>query len=184
METVEAFGGKWQVRYAKDWESSGSELRLLVARQPEAGQPRRPQQPAVLEGPALTKVTIDLEMKPGGRSLILIYAYQGPAHYNYVHISSDEARRVAVHNGVFHCFGGERVRISSLEGPASFDGNSGWTPVRLVFDGETGRCHAEVNGRRNPSLEAVDLSLRSGRVGLGSFNETGAFRNWRVTSGA
>jgi hypothetical protein len=38
-----------------------------------------------------------------------------------------------------------------------------------------------VNGKRNPSLEAVDLSLRHGRVGLGSFDETGDFRNVKIT---
>jgi hypothetical protein len=27
----------------------------------------------------------------------------------------------------------------------------------------------------------VDLSLKSGRVGLGSFNETGSFRNLKVS---
>jgi len=53
--------------------------------------------------------------------------------------------------------------------------------VKLVFDGETGKCYVEVNGKRNPSLEAADLSLRWGRVGLGSFNETGDFRNVKIT---
>jgi hypothetical protein len=72
------------------------------------------------------------------------------------------------------------VRISSLEGPESLP-TQDWTPVKLVFDGESGRCYVEVNGKRNPSLEAVDLSLRWGRVGLGSFDETGDFRNVRVT---
>jgi len=115
--------------------------------------------------------------------LILIYGWQDANHYNYAHISSDAARAVNVHNGIFHVFGGERVRISSLEGPGSFTGGD-WTPVRLEFDGETGRCHVEVNGKRNPSLEGVDLSLRSGGVGLGSFNETGWYRNVRITGAA
>ena len=56
-----------------------------------------------------------------------------------------------------------------------------WTPVKLVFDGESGRRYVEVNGKRNPSIEAVDLSLRYGRVGLGSFDEMGDFRGVRIT---
>jgi hypothetical protein len=92
----------------------------------------------------------------------------------------DTAASQNVHNGMFHIFGGERVRISSLEGPGSLP-TQDWTPVRLVFDGETGKCYVEVNGKRNPSLEAADLSLRWGRVGLGSFDETGDFRNVRVS---
>jgi hypothetical protein len=73
-----------------------------------------------------------------------------------------------------------KLRISPLDGPPSFD-TADWTPVKLVFDGETGRCYVEVNGKRNPSLETVDLSLRWGRVGLGSFDETGNFRNVKIT---
>ena len=70
--------------------------------------------------------------------------------------------------------------MSSLEGPGSLP-TQDWTPVKLVFDGESGHCYVEVNGKRNPSLDAVDLSLRWGRVGLGSFDEPGDFRNVKVT---
>ena len=119
-------------------------------------------------------------MKRNGRSLIVVYAWQDDAHYNYAHMSSDEAVKQNVHNGIFHVFGGERVRISPLDGPASFP-TQDWVPVKLVFDGDSGRCYVEVNGKRNPSLEAVDMSLRWGRVGIGSFDETGDFRNIRIT---
>ena len=67
-----------------------------------------------------------------------------------------------------------------MDGPASFPAPER-TPVRLVFDGGTGHCYVEVNGRRNPSLDAFDLSLRRGLVGLGSFDETGAFRKVRIS---
>jgi hypothetical protein len=36
-----------------------------------------------------------------------------------------------------------------------------WTPVGLAFDGDSGRVYLEVNGQRNPSLEAVDLGLNA-----------------------
>jgi hypothetical protein len=123
---------------------------------------------------------VEAEVKRAGRSLIIVYGWQDPNHYNYAHMSSDAAAKQNVHNGVFHIFGGERVRISPLDGPPSFE-TEDWTPVKLVFDGETGHCFVEVNGKRNPSLDAYDLSLRWGRVGLGSFNETGDFRNVRVS---
>jgi hypothetical protein len=95
-------------------------------------------------------------------------------------MSSDAAAKQPVHNGMFHVFGGERVRMSPLDGPASFE-TQDWTPVKLVFDGDTGRCYVEVNGKRNLSLEAVDMSLRWGQVGLGSFDETGDFRNVKIS---
>jgi hypothetical protein len=179
QDTLDAFGFRWRVQNAKDWAVEGDSLRLLVAGEPPPGQPRRPQKYALAETEPFRTVTLEAEVRRDGRSLVLIYAWQDEAHYNYAHISSDPAEKVHVHNGMFHVFGGERVRISLLEGPPSLPRQE-WTPVRLVFDGDSGRCIVEVNGRRNPSLEAVDLSLRFGRVGLGSFDETGSFRKIRI----
>jgi len=178
-DTVEAFGFRWTVQNAADWTVEGGVLRLLVPGQPPPGLPRRPQKYALAETAPFRKVTLEAEVRRNGRSLVLIYAWQDEAHFNYAHISSDAAEKVHVHNGMFHIFGGERVRISPLDGPPSLP-TQDWTPVRLIFDGDSGRCIVIVNGKRNPSLEAVDLSLRYGRVGLGSFDETGNFRNVRI----
>jgi hypothetical protein len=179
-ETLNVFGQTWTVEQASDWVVENGMLRLLVKGEPPSGQPRRPTKIAVLDSKPWRKVTVDAEVKRNGRSVIIVYAWQDPSHYNYAHISSDAAAKQNVHNGIFHVFGGERARISPLDGPPSLD-TTDWTPVKLVWDGETGKCYVEVNGKRNPSLDAVDLSLRWGRVGLGSFNETGDFRNVRVT---
>lgn len=178
--SLHVFGQEWTVEQPSDWSVGNGVLRLLEKAEPPAGQPRRPTKIALLNSKPYRKVTVEAEVKRNGRSVIIVYGWQDPSHYNYAHISSDDAVKQNVHNGMFHIFGGERVRMSPLDGPASLD-TTDWTPVKLVFDGETGRCYVEVNGKRNPSLEAVDMSLRWGQVGLGSFNETGDFRNVKVT---
>ena len=179
-DSIEAFGQKWTVQSASDWAVAPNLLQLKVSAEPPAGQPRRPTKFALLESKPYTKVTIEGEIKRNARSVIFVYAWQDDSHYNYAHISSDNAVAQNVHNGMFHIFGGERARISPLDGPASLPSQD-WTPVKVVFDGTSGHCYVEVNGKRNPSLDAVDLSLRWGRVGMGSFNETGDFRNIRIT---
>jgi hypothetical protein len=179
-ETIQIFGHRWTVESAGDWSVDDGILRLLVPRKPPEGTPRRPQKFALADTAPFRRVTVEAEVRRHGRSLVIIYAWQDEAHFNYAHISSDPAVKQNVHNGMFHVFGGERVRISPLDGPESLP-TAEWTPVKLVFDGETGRCDVEVNGKRNPSLEAVDLSLRFGRVGLGSFDETGDFRRVRIS---
>jgi len=179
-DTIGVFGHQWTVQQASDWAIENGVLRLRVSAEPPPGQPRRPTKFALLDSKPYRKVTVAGEVKRNGRSLIVVYAWQDDAHYNYAHMSSDEAVKQNVHNGIFHVFGGERVRISPLDGPASFP-TQDWVPVKLVFDGDSGRCYVEVNGKRNPSLEAVDMSLRWGRVGIGSFDETGDFRNIRIT---
>lgn len=179
-DTLSVFGQKWTVQMASDWVVADNLLQLKVSAEPPAGQPRRPTKYALLESKPFTKVTVEAEIKRNARSLIIVYAYQDEAHYDYAHISVDTGVAQNVHNGMFHIFGGERVRISSLDGPSSLP-TEDWTPVKLVFDGDSGHTYVEVNGKRNPSLDAADLSLRWGRVGLGSFDETGDFRNVKVT---
>lgn len=174
-ETIEALGFRWTVQRASAWSVEESVLRLKEGREPPPDVPRRPQNYALAEVGPFRQVTVEAEVQRNGKSLIIVYAYQDEAHFNYAHISMDLAAKVAVHNGMFHVFGGERVRISQLDGPPALPTQE-WTPVKLVFDGDSGRCYVEVNGRRNPCLEAVDLSLRWGRVALGSFDETGNFR--------
>jgi len=178
-DTLELFGHKWSVPNAADWSAEGGILKLVRPGTPPPGIPRRPQRIALAETDAFRKVTVEAEVRRAKRSLVLVYAWQDDSHYNYAHISSDSAEQQAHHNGMFHIFGGERVRISPLDGPAALPVQD-WTRVKLVFDGDAGRCFVEVDGKRNPSLDAYDLSLRHGRVGLGSFDETGDFRNVRI----
>ena len=179
-DTISVFDYRWSVERAANWSVENGILRLLVPGEPPPGVPRRPQRIALAETSAFHRVTVEAEVRRAKKSLIIVYAWQDDSHYNYAHISSDTAVTANVHNGMFHIFGGERVRISPLEGEAALPTQE-WTPVKLVFDGGSGRCYVEVNGKRNPSLEAVDLSLRFGRVGLGSFDETGDFRRVRIT---
>ena len=52
--------------------------------------------------------------------------------------------------------------------------------MRLVYDGRTGKVEVFVDGQTSPSLRAYDLSLGAGKVGLGSFFDTGEFRNVKI----
>jgi hypothetical protein len=177
-DTISALGKTFSVRTAADWKAALEQLDLVVKDEP--GVPRRPKQFAMLQEGPYSKVTMEVEVKRNGKSLLLVFAYQDPAHYNYAHISVDDPAKQNVHNGVFHVFGGERVRISSLEGGPGLLPTNDWTPVKLVWDGKTGEVVVYANGKTTAALHAVDLSLKQGRVGLGSFNETGSFRNLKV----
>ena len=185
-DTLEIFGHKWSVPDAKDWkidaEDGSPVLHLVTGREPLPG-PRRPFQFALADMPPFSKVTIEADARPLKRSLIVVFGYRDPAHFNYVHFSTDTATKQQVHNGVFHVFGGERVRISGLEGPAAFPAINRWYHIRVVWDGTTGTVQGEVDGQPVPSLHAVDLSIHEGKIGLGSFNETADFKNVSITTG-
>jgi hypothetical protein len=183
-ESIEAFGLKWRVQTAADWKYEKGVLGLLTPRPSE--KPRRPIQYALAETPHYLKVTIDAEVKKEPTatrnrrtSVMFVYAWRDADHFNYAHLSVDTAAQAAHHNGVFHVYGGDRVRISSTEGPATLPTEE-WHRVRLIYNGEAGRVEIYVDGKTSPSMQAVDLSLREGKVGIGSFFDMGSFRNVKI----
>ncbi len=187
-DTLEAFGFRWRVPALKDWkleDAGGVPTLSLVVPTPAqpSPKPRRPIQFALADTPAFDRVTIEAEIKqePARQrnrhtSIIFVYAYRDPGHFNYVHFSVDAAKQQPVHNGFFHVYGGDRVRMSSEEGPPTLIGED-WHKVRFVYDGVTGKAEAWVDGKTSPSMRAVDLSLGAGKVGIGSFFDLGSFRN-------
>jgi len=191
-DALEAFGLRWQVPIAADWKLESHEgvptLELLIAR--PSTQPRRPTQYALAETLPYHRLDLQLEVKQEAlaarnrrTSLILVYAWRGPDHFNYAHLSVDTARQAAHHNGIFHVYGGDRVRISSIEGPATLTSEQ-WHKVRLQYDASSHRVDVFVNGQTSPSMQAVDMSLGAGRFGVGSFFDLGSFRNLRVSGDA
>lgn len=180
-ERINAFGQSWAVINAADWVVEGQTLHLKTAR-PQQADPRRPIQFALAETEPIGNFTIDVEVQrqtPEG-SLILVYAWQKDGYFNYVHLSTDAASKVEVHNGIFHCYGGDRVRISPKDGPGTLIGEE-WYKVKVSYDATKGLLECGVNGQTSPSLKGVDLSLGAGRIGLGSFFNTASFRNFKLT---
>ena len=188
-DSIRAFGHEWTVPIGDDWKvvsQGGVEtLQLLVPR--PSTKPRRPSQYALAQTDDFVRVTIEAEVRKEPlsarnrrTSLIFVYAWKDENHFNYVHLSVDTGRHQPVHNGVFHVYGGDRVRISSIAGPPALTSED-WHRVKVVYDGEQGRVETFVNGQALPALRAVDLSLSAGKVGLGSFFDMGEFRNVRIT---
>ena len=187
-DTIQAFGLKWRVPIAADWKmekAGGVETLSLLVPRPST-QPRRPTQFALAETPDYIRVTVEADMKkePAAArdrhtSLMIAYAWRDKDHFNYAHLSVDTAKEQPVHNGIFHVFGGDRVRISSNEGPATLAGEE-WHKVRLVYDGRAGKVEVFVNGKTSPSMQATETKLGAGKIGLGSFFDLGQFRNVRI----
>jgi hypothetical protein len=184
-DRIHALGLDWDVPVGGDWKVEGGVLELGVPR--PSTQPRRPTQYALARTQLYSKLVLEFEVKqePAARrnrrnSVMIVYAWRDRDHFNYVHLSVDEARKQAVHNGIFHVYGGERVRISREDGPASFL-HEDWHKVRFVYDSDTGRADVWVNGVTSPSLRGVDLSLGTGRWGVGSFFDMGSFRNLKYS---
>jgi hypothetical protein len=182
-DTLEIFGRAWTVRVPSDWkadrEDSVPVLRLIASRGPLPG-PRRPIQFALADVPNYSRIAVEADVMPLGSSLLIVFAYRDEAHFDYAHLSTDRAAAQPVHNGIFHVYGGERVRISAERGPAAFEAPRRWYHVKLTHDASAGAVAVTVDGHAVPALEAIDRSLGPGKVGIGSFDETGAFRGVKI----
>jgi hypothetical protein len=183
-DKLTVFGHEWTVPAASDWKidrADGVEvLRLVEHRGPLPG-PRRPIQFALTDIENYGLLTLEADVKPLGGSLLIVFAYRDEAHFNYAHLSVDPGTKQPVHNGIFHVYGGERVRISSERGPAAFTSSGRWYHVRLEHQGLSGIVQVTVDGEAVPALDAVDRSLGWGKAGFGSFDETGEFKNVKIT---
>jgi len=184
-DTLEFLGRTWSVPVSGDWkvDTSGSApvLRLVEHRGPLPG-PRRPIQFALADVPEYGRITFEADVRPLGASLLIAFAYRDEAHFDYAHLSVDTGAQQPVHNGIFHVYGGERVRISTDRGPAAFSARGRWHHVKLIHDAASGTVDVAVDGHEVPALHAVDVSLGSGKIGPGSFDETGEFRNVAIAT--
>jgi len=183
-DTLKIFGRDWTVPVAADWrvsaENGAETLSLTQGKEPLPG-PRRPFQFALTSVPDYATVTVEADAKPLGRSVMIVFAYQDEAHFDYAHFSIDTGEKQPVHNGIFHVYGGERVRISNARGPAAFAATGNWYHLKLMHNASTGSVAATVDGQAVAALVATDVSLGAGKVGIGSFDETGEFKNVRIT---
>ena len=184
-DTIKAFDREWSVRVASDWkvdqEGGAPVLRLVQNRGPLPG-PRRPIQFALTDVGEYGRLTVEADVKPLGRSLLIVFGYRDEAHFDYAHLSTDTGSKQPVHNGVFHVYGGERVRISNERGPASLSESGRWYRVKLTHDAKAGTVAVTVDGQAVPALQATDVSLGAGKVGLGSFDEMGEYRNVKIVT--
>lgn len=185
--TLEVFGRTWSVPVTADWkvaiEDGVPVLRLVEHRGPVPG-PRRPIQFALADLSEYGRVTFEADVKPLGGSLLIVFGYRDEGHFDYAHLSVDTGAKQPVHNGIFHVYGGERVRISSERGPAAFTATGRWHHVKLTHDATMGSVDVIVDGQALPALHAVDLSLGPGKIGPGSFDETGEFKNVTINTTA
>jgi hypothetical protein len=157
---------------------------LVLAKEGVPGGPiRRPAALAILKSEPLTDLTFRAELKSTApvdlavRDVQLIVGYQSPSQFYYVHLS---AKTDAVHNGIFLVNNADRKRIDEPNSkPHLMD--QAWHRVRLERNVSTGGIAVFFDDGKTPMLSATDKTLTWGRVGVGSFDETGEFRNIEVT---
>ena len=85
------------------------------------------------------------------------------------------AVRDDVHNGIFVVDEADRRRIDDTSDRPPLK-DAAWHTARLVRTASTGRLEVFFDGEAAPIMTATDRRIPSGRLGVGSFDDAGAFR--------
>jgi hypothetical protein len=109
----------------------------------------------------------------GHRDLCFVFGYQNPSQYYYAHLASSgdaNAHHIMIVDGA------DRRPITTRRS----DGVNWGTPVdahKVVISREGPRIRVYFDDLDEPVLEAEDETFMTGRIGFGSFDDTGVFSN-------
>ena len=107
----------------------------------------------------------------GHRDLCLFFGYQDDSHLYYVHLgkkADPHANQIFIVNGKPRT----KISITTTKG-TNWDDN--WHHVRVVRNVKTGKIEVYFDNLYKPVMTAVDKTFKWGKVGLGSFDDTGNF---------
>jgi hypothetical protein len=172
----------WTLDGSGEWRVTDGVLALAKEGTP-AGPIRRPGALAILKSEPVGRVTLELDVRSTApedlavRDVNLVVGYESPTRFYYVHLS---AVTDAVHNGIFVVADADRRRIDPGTTPPLLK-DLAWHRVKIERDPASGCIDVFVDDLTKAAMSAVDTTIRSGRVGVGSFDETGEFRNIVVT---
>lgn len=110
------------------------------------------------------------------RDLCLIFGHQDPSHFYYVHLANQADENA---NSIFIVDGKPRVSIAKTR-TSGTKWDDEWHTVRLVRDVNKGTIEVFFDYKPDPIMTAVDRRLVWGRVGVGSFDDTGQFDDIRL----
>jgi hypothetical protein len=161
------------------WNAGESALEL-IGTGAYAPPHRSPASLAILVDLELSDFVLEAELKQTGRNyghrdMCLFFGYVGPARYYYVHLAP--APDENAHN-VFLVDDAPRRNLAAVfeEGLEWQDGV--WHHVRLERRGAVMRVY--VGGADEPTVAASDATIGAGRVGFGSFDDSGMIRNVKI----
>jgi hypothetical protein len=112
----------------------------------------------------------------GRRDLCFVFGYQDPSHFYYAHLARQADEH---HNNLFLVNGQPRVAIAEARsGGTPWDDD--WHHVRIVRRVKDGLIQVFFDDMATPVMTAHDRTLTHGRIGLGSFDDTGQFDDLQV----
>lgn len=109
----------------------------------------------------------------GHRDACLVFGYQDPSHYYYVHLgkqADDNANQVFIVNEAAR----KKISLTSTIGT---NWQERWHDVKIVRKVEDGTVEVYFDDMDKPVMTAKDKTFAWGQIGLGTFDDTADFDN-------
>ncbi len=156
---------------------------LSLHRKESSYQPpvRSPVLRAILRGPEVHSFVLDVRARSthpdyGHRDLCLFFGYQDETHFYYAHLAPQADPNA---HGVFLVNGAPRVNIAT-DRTGGVEWKDHWHRLQVRRDTTSGAIEVYFDDLMRPVIRAVDTTLLHGRVGVGSFDDTGDFDALRL----
>lgn len=175
---------QWQLEDPAAWEWQGEgEATTLVLKMPSKYQPkvRRPFNLAWFSGAELESFTLTCEARldvfnKGNNDLCIAFAGVSDSEFYYAHLGETAD---GVHLQLHVVNQADRKAITTTRAKALPWMPNHWHPIKLVRDASSGSI--KVWFEDQVVLEASDKTFGKGRIGLGSFDDLGAFKKVVIT---
>jgi hypothetical protein len=160
---------------------SGETTKVLRAKGNSKYEPpfRSPPNVALLKGIVVGDLEITAKVQstnPGAgphRDMCVIWGYQDPSHFYYVHfgaVNTPDTNSCQV----FIVNDAARAPITVKQSTGT-PWNDGWIDVKVTRNVETGETNVYFDDMDKPLMTAKDTTFQWGQVGLGTFDDNG---NW------
>lgn len=137
---------------------------------------RSPFNRAMIKDLVVTDFVLDVKLQStikdyDHRDMCLFFGYQDPAHLYYVHFgkkADDHANQIFIVNN-------EPRKKISIESTPGTNWDDNWHHARVVRNVQSGTIDVYFDDMEKPVMRAVDKTFTFGKVGVGSFDDTGNF---------
>lgn len=178
-EDFESGASRWEPSDPAAWkvsEARGGQVYELTTKNSAFRPPHRsPLGIALLRDVHVGDFTLTAKVRTthesyGHRDMCLFFGYQDPAHFYYVHLGQamdDHANQIFIVNDA------PRTKISTRTTTGTPWEDDTWHRIKIVRSVKDGRIEVYFDDLQHPVMVAGDTTFTWGRIGIGSFDDTG-----------
>lgn len=183
-DNFEAGYERWEPTDAKAWRIDAIDKgHAFALHQQSMYKPphRSPVNIALISDLVVSDFVLDVDVHTttrdyGHRDMCLFFGYQDPAHFYYVHLgqkTDDHANQIFIVNDA------PRTKISTKTSSGT-PWDDQWHHVRIVRQADNGSIKVYWDNMETPVMTATNSVFPNGRIGLGSFDDTGQWDNLQI----